>query len=65
MSQVDWRQQQRFDFTFFVLRPCFNPVFFQFFCSLHEKLSVLQTREKYFGTNCTLNLRMYPLRTRE
>ena len=35
-------------------------VFIRFFPrSLHEILSVLQSREKYFGTNCTLTLRMY------
>ena len=44
---------------------CFNIVFFGFFRSLHELLSVLQSREKYFGTNCTLTLSMYLLRTRE
>ena len=65
MSQVDWRQQQRFDLPLFVLLPCFNIVFFRFFHSLHEILSVLQSREKCFGTNCTLTLRMYPVRTKE
>ena len=54
-----------FLFAFLDLLPCFNLVFFRFFCLLHEKPSVLQSREKYFGTNCTLTLRMYPLRTRE
>ena len=65
MSQVDWRQQQRFDLTFLIC--CLVLIFFSssFFLSLHEILSVLQSREKYFGTNCTLTLRIYPLRTRE
>ena len=31
-----------------------------FFRSLHEILSVLQSRKKYSGTNCTLTLRMSP-----
>ena len=44
MRQVDWRQQQRFYFPSFV--HCFILYFFQFFRSLHEILSVLQTREK-------------------
>ena len=38
---------------------------YDFFRSLHEILSVLQSREKYFGTKCTLTLRIYPLRTSE
>ena len=35
------------------------------FCSLKEILSVLQSCGWYFCTNCTLTLRMYPLRTGE
>ena len=65
MSQVDWRRQQRFDVPFLI---CYLVLIFfsyRFFRSLHEILSVLQPREKYFGTNFALTLRMYPLRTRE
>ena len=36
-----------------------------FFRSLQERLSVLQSCEKYFCTKFTLTLRMYPLRTGE
>ena len=47
--------------SFFLdLLSCFNLVFFWVFCSLHEILSVLQSREKYFGTNFTLTLCMCP-----
>ena len=65
MSQVDWRRQERFDLPFLIC--CLVLILFSsgFFRSLYEILSVMQSREKYVGTNCTLTLRMYPLRTRE
>ena len=65
MSQVDWGRQQRFDLPFLIC--CLVLILFSsvFFRSLNEILSVLQSRKKYFVTNCTLTFRMYPLRTRE
>ena len=64
MIQVDRRRQQRFDLP--CLSYCFVLLLFSSVFSFAAGiLSVLQSREKYFGTNCTLTLRIPPLRTRE
>ena len=75
-SSVYWQQQRSVDFTCYrvansntvlSLSPCcLVLIFFSsdclFYHLMQERLSVLQSREKYFCTKCTLTLHMYPLR---
>ena len=76
---VDWQQQRSVGFTCYRVANS-NTVSSLYICcivlilfssdsilprSLQEIISVLQSCGKYFCTNCTLTLRMYPLRTGE
>ena len=60
MSQVDCKQQQRFDVTFLIC--CLVLILFSsgFFRLLHEILSVLQSQEKIFWYQLYTNLAYVP-----